>query len=479
MHQLSRWKVAVASAVVVSTAFAQEHSQPVTGPHAKPARPSDAPLAVKPTAPALSAPAAEVLESQPLPQLSPADVQILNVPGMQRVTLAQAMETALQSNATLNTARVEIARTWALVEQTRSASLPTLNASGTYTRLDADRVSNGVVVAAKDQFSANAVLNVPLVAPSRWIAWQRANDQFLTQKANAAEVRRQIAAATARAYLTILTAKRSVDLNDRARRTAAAHLAFSQARRRGGVGTKLDEVRAAQQLHLVEVQEQNAIQLLVRAREQLGQLLGYDTPLDAADEFNLAQLPAENEALKEAKENRTDLKAQQLRLWAAKRSVAGGWADYMPLLSLVAQPFYQTPPTLTTPTTGYQAQLMLTLPLYDGGLRYGLQHERIALRDEAQMAADQLLRQVSSDVRTAVEEVRTSDDALRAARESASNANEALALTNLAYRAGATTNIEVIDAERAARDAESQVALAEDTARQARLDLLVASGRFP
>ena len=41
------------------------------------------------------------------------------------------------------------------------------------------------------------------------------------------------------------------------------------------------------------------------------------------------------------------------------------------------------------------------------------------------------------------------------------------------------TNIEVIDAERQARDAESQVALAEDAARQARLDLLVATGAFP
>ena len=38
---------------------------------------------------------------------------------------------------------------------------------------------------------------------------------------------------------------------------------------------------------------------------------------------------------------------------------------------------------------------------------------------------------------------------------------------------------EVIDAERQARDAETQAAIAEDTARQARLDLLAASGRFP
>jgi outer membrane protein TolC len=75
--------------------------------------------------------------------------------------------------------------------------------------------------------------------------------------------------------------------------------------------------------------------------------------------------------------------------------------------------------------------------------------------------------------------VRATDDALKAARDGGALAKETLDLANTAYRAGATTNLEVIDAERRARDAETQVAIAEDAARQARLDLLAASGRFP
>ena len=71
------------------------------------------------------------------------------------------------------------------------------------------------------------------------------------------------------------------------------------------------------------------------------------------------------------------------------------------------------------------------------------------------------------------------DAALEAARAAASLAGQALDLATLAYRAGATTNIEVIDAERRARDADTAVAIAEDNARQARLDLLAASGKFP
>ena len=58
-------------------------------------------------------------------------------------------------------------------------------------------------------------------------------------------------------------------------------------------------------------------------------------------------------------------------------------------------------------------------------------------------------------------------------------ASQALDLANLACRGGATTNIEVIDAERQARDAETQAEIAADTSRQARLTMLTASNRFP
>ena len=52
-------------------------------------------------------------------------------------------------------------------------------------------------------------------------------------------------------------------------------------------------------------------------------------------------------------------------------------------------------------------------------------------------------------------------------------------IADLAYRAGATTNLELIDAERRARDADTGAAIAEDAVRQARLDMLFASGRLP
>ncbi len=82
-------------------------------------------------------------------------------------------------------------------------------------------------------------------------------------------------------------------------------------------------------------------------------------------------------------------------------------------------------------------------------------------------------------MRIAFEAVQRADEALAQSREGAKLAQEALELSQLAYRAGATSNIEVVDAERRAREAATEAVVAEDVARQARLDLLSAAGRFP
>jgi outer membrane protein TolC len=75
--------------------------------------------------------------------------------------------------------------------------------------------------------------------------------------------------------------------------------------------------------------------------------------------------------------------------------------------------------------------------------------------------------------------VEQADASLAAAERASDLAAQALQMANIAYEAGASTNLEVIDAKRRARDAATTVVVAEDAARQARLDLLSASGRFP
>ena len=170
---------------------------------------------------------------------------------------------------------------------------------------------------------------------------------------------------------------------------------------------------------------------------------------------------------------------QNQRVASAEKVRKDVWVYYAPYLAAVAQPFVQEPPTALQPRFGWQAQLVFALPIYDGGNRSGIARERDAILAEARENLEATLRQAASDVRLSFEALLRADQGLVSAREASRLARRAYELATIAYRGGASTNIEVLDAARAARDADTATAQAEDVARQARLDLLVSSGRFP
>jgi outer membrane protein TolC len=400
------------------------------------------------------------------------------LPGqLPKMSFEEAIHRAMSRNPNFELAQQDVRRAEALVEQARSTWLPTLNANGTYTRLDADRELAGRIVTPMNSFNANVVLTVPIVAPRAWVATSRAKDNREIAKLTLTDTRRQVALQAGRAYLTIIAQRRVLESSVQARDTAKAHEDFSRSRLAGGVGNRLDAVRASQERASTETRVQNQIIALARAQEALGILLGENGPVDAG-EVVLGAPPNLAAAMSEA-ERRSDVAASKERTESARKAVRDSYAEYLPILTGTVQPFYQNPPTISLPETGWQAQLLLTIPLYDGGLRYGLKHERDALYDQAKVRLDAALRQARSEVRVGFEAVQRADDALIQAREAAKLAQEALELSQLAYRAGATSNIEVIDAERRARDAATDAAVAEDAARQARLDLLAAAGKFP
>jgi outer membrane protein TolC len=101
------------------------------------------------------------------------------------------------------------------------------------------------------------------------------------------------------------------------------------------------------------------------------------------------------------------------------------------------------------------------------------------LLDTAKIQLSDVELRARAELRTAQAAVESTERALAHARLAAQHASDVLRISDIAFREGLTTNIEVIDAQRRARDADTAVAQAEDRLRQARLDLLVALGRFP
>jgi outer membrane protein TolC len=399
-------------------------------------------------------------------------------PALVKVTWGQALERAFKRNTSLVVATPEIERASALVRQARAAWLPLLSGNGTYTRFNSARTFNGVVTTPIDTWGANLALTVPLLAPTAWANDAHAQDNREVAKANALDVRRQLGTAVGRAYLTVLLQHREVEVAIRAAETSAAHYDYAHTRLGAGLGNAVDDARAEQELRTNQSLVKNAQTSLIRAQSALAILLSEEDLVDAGEDVQLDTAPSPDAAVTDARARRADVKTLGARREATTHLRRDDWVYYAPSLLAQAQAFRQTATSLQ-PGSGWQAQLVLSIPLFDGGLRYGIQRERRAVDEEAHAQLDGLLRQVSVEVRAAFAVVRNADESLESARAAVTAARTAASLADKSYRAGATTNLEVIDSERRARDAESQAALGEDAARQARLDLLAATGAFP
>lgn len=413
-------------------------------------------------------------------------VAALATPGAARgdgatpVSLQEAVRLTLLRNPTFLVAREEIVRAQGLVEQARAQSVPIVGATGNLPQQNEARVFGGLVTQPATQVNFTGTLTVPLVNPRAWALWSHAGVNAEVARASAHDTRRTIAVATGHAYLAVLAQKRVLEANLRSRETARAHLDDAHARFERGASGRVDEVRAGQVLATDEALVETSQAAVVTAQEALGVLAGQATALDAEGDPALAPVPPLEQGLAMATQQRSDVVAANERLRYAHAVHRDNWTELAPSLTGSFQAFYQDPPTPFLPTaTGWQADLFLNVPIFDGGYTCGTGKERAALEREADVALDGVVRQARSDVRATYSTLLRARSALPRTREASRLANEALSLTTRAYMAGQSTNIEVIDAEQTARDADIAAEVAADTERQATLDALAAVGLFP
>jgi outer membrane protein TolC len=422
----------------------------------------------------------QALPAPPAPQAPTAPAQPPVVPP-ERVTFDDAVHRALDRNPSVVSAAADILRAEGLLKQARAVILPGVEVTGTNTTLDDSRGLAGQTFTPQNTFSTALSVSMPLFAPAQWARRVQAEDNRRVAEASVEDVKRQIAVATAQAYLSVIAAHRVVESQVRARDTAQAFYDYAAQRLQAGAGSRLTALQAQATLSadmaLVEVSEL----ALFRAQEALGVLVTSDRPLDAIDEPAF-EIPDEATTLAGADreiQQRADVKFINLQIFANQRVVDDSWKDWMPTVNGVFQPVFQHPGSLVLPEHSWRALVQFGVPVFDAGERRGVKMVREANLRQSEASLNGQLREAKSEIRLAYEAVRRTTRALENARAASQQSAEVLNITTFSFRAGASQNIEVIDAQRRSRDADTAVAVAEDAVRQARLDLLTALGRFP
>jgi outer membrane protein len=402
---------------------------------------------------------------------------LAQTPPPERVTFDEAIRRAIEKNTTLAEAAQSILRAEALLRQARTIFWPTIGASVTTTVLDAERGFDEFVTQPRTQTFAGVTLSYPVLAAAQWAAATQAEDQVRVARFSVTETRRQVAIATGQAYLVVIAAQRQVEVNLLALENAQAHVTYARQRLDAGAGSRLNELRAAKEMATDEVLLEATRFVLHRAQEALGVLLAADAPVDAAEEpvFEVASAPSDQSWLT----GRADVQLFSAQIEAADRVYRDSWRDWVPTASVSLDPQGVAPAGLFQPSRTFRGLLAVSIPIFDGGERRAIRRFREVELGTARIQLTDVELRARSELRTAQAAVDSSQRAAAQARLAAQHATEVLKITAVAFRAGATTNLELIDAQRESRDADAAAAIAEDRLRQARLDLLVALGRFP
>jgi len=392
------------------------------------------------------------------------------------VTFPEAIQRAQDSNPTVAVAAVGILRADALLGQARAATLLQVNGNVNWITLNRGVEFSGVTVTPRSQVTASVGADMPILAAAAWARRTQALDNKAIAELNVADVKRQIALATADAYLAIIAAKRVVEGNTRALQTAKAHFDLANELEQKGSGSRLNALRAQQQASADEGLVEVARLAVYRAQEALGVLIAVNGPADAVSEpdFSTGVTDAADLTL-----FRTDLKLFSAQEKAADRVVRDSSKDWYPVVDAIFQPSTTYPAQFFLPQNSWRALVQANIPIFDSGGRRSVKAERQASLESAKQTTIGALTQANSEVRTAREAVASGERILAFARATAGQAQQVVDITTISFRAGGATNIEVIDAERVARDTDMAVAMAEDQLRRARLDLLNALGRFP
>lgn len=412
---------------------------------------------------------ARVVNAQTPPPAAPP------APEIRQVELDAAVQQAVARNITLASAQLVIARSEALLQQSRAVLMPTVAASINSITNDSARGFGDTITQPQSQVIFGATAAMPLFAPEAWARVGQARDQVDVARLATVEARQQIVAATANAYITVIAARRQVEVSLRSLESSRAHLDFSDKRLEGGAGSRLNQARAAQAVSRDEAQLENSSFALIAAQEALGVLMAENGPVDAGvgPVFDTDVVVTGDDWLAA----RPDVQLQVRAVEAADRVVQDSWRAWLPTAALSFSPQAVAPTSPLSSSGTWQLSIGLTQrifdrrPAADKALRQVLLSQQRFERDDVELRA-------RSEVRQAQQSTVALARALVASQRSAQQAAEVLRISTAAFELGATTNLEVIDAQQTAHEADSAVSFAEYALRRARLNLLVALGQF-
>jgi outer membrane protein, multidrug efflux system len=393
------------------------------------------------------------------------------------LSLAEAKALAKRSNPTLRAAQERLYQAELIIDKAWTMVKPQWSATGTYTHHNTgmdltypDVTSIGTseavcgpfwnpdvgfcftefdtrVLQKQDSFNFFSQITQPIFLARAISTIKSAYQSYDLAKISTENAQDYLLYTLEVAYYGALTARKFVEIADNAVSIRQEHLRVARTKFEGGETPKITVLSAEISLNRAEQDKKSAENSLALSKESIMLLIGQRR------EFTLVQpvtpkQPSESlqEFTEKAKNQRRDLTAARLNLELAEEMEKDAWYRFLPSLVATGNLVVSDVKGFTNEYVTWSVGLALSIPIYDGGLRYSYLQEAKSKIREANIQIDQTRQNITSEIRQLWLRLEMAEANLSKSRHSLELAREQVELAKVSFDAGATTNLEVLDA---------------------------------
>jgi TolC family type I secretion outer membrane protein len=386
----------------------------------------------------------------------------------EKLSLKECIETALKYQPTIRAARENLRAGQGRETQAASPYFPQLTASTGYSESHAP-LGGAFGDSTTKSYTTSLSINQTLYDFGKTgNAYDAAKLSTLSLERDAERISQEVVLNVKQSYYALLAAKKLVEVAQKTIEQTESHLKQAEAFFRTGSKPRYDVTRA-------EVEVNNAKLGLINAKNgvrirtiTLNNAMGID-PGKATEIVEVLPavplLPTLEQAQLDALQSRPDMKRMETDIAAARARLTAEQANYLPTLSANAAYSWANGSTEMGPFLGtmfkgdvqdsWNAGIMLTLPLFQGGLTKGRVAEAranvLALEAQRDSVKQSILLEVNqafADLESAAARVEVMEKTLQKAREN-------LDIAQGRYKAGVGPYIEVTDAQLSSVNAET------------------------
>jgi outer membrane protein len=394
--------------------------------------------------------------AQPSPQPTPSPASV-------SLSLQDAMSMALTNNLTFKAAAQDVKAAEAQLIQARGSAYPSVSAGYQYIHSQnaaffllpvpqptGPPVLQKALFSATDTNNVNATLAYAIYSGGAvQAAIGAAAAGYSESQSNLAAVRADVLNTTTAAYYALVLARKTASINDQAVEVGKQNLQTSQQLYAAGTAAKADVLRQQVTLANAQVAAVRAHNAADLANARLANVLDINlnsliNPTQALEmtppSFSLPDL------LNDAQTRRPEVASAIDAVTIAERSVQEARSGTLPSINLQISDASSRPNFVNVPQPQLSETLAVVWKLFDGGLTHGKVAQAQAQVGKAKINLQQLRNDVDLQVREAYFNYQAAQAAVSAADSAQVAAAESLRVTQLRYRSGVGTALDLQDA---------------------------------